>query len=135
MRKKYTLPKSETNDIKQFVLKNVQNIPVNNSKLNGSYSIKNIKFYRPDVLVGYNDIVNPDFRVEVDIEFKGMIYCRLGKKLGYYDLETYYSSRKITINKMIRRGIGLEIKHRLAYFSLQFFEGFGEGIKKVNYTL
>lgn len=104
----YVISTPETKSIKKIITKFSDRVPVDNKNMRGFFTIKNIRKYQ--------------FRVEVDIVFKGEIQARIGRNPDWYNNtilneETGYTISKIKLNRFMRKSIFHEVKNNLKYYS------------------
>lgn len=105
----YVISTPETKSIKKIITKFSDKIPVDNKNMRGFFAIKNIRKYQ--------------FRVEVDIVFKGEIQARIGRNLDWHDNSILnqelkgYKISKIKLNRFMRKSIFHEVKNYLKYYS------------------
>lgn len=110
---RYLKTDNETKTVKLAVLKFSKEIPVNNNGLRGVFTIKNFRKYQ--------------FRVEVDIVFKGKINAHIGRELNWYDSSILlnmnhkrYKISKVKLNRFLRKSLNKEVAWQLNYFSERF---------------
>ena len=105
----YVISTPETKSIKKIITKFSDRVPVDNKNIRGYFTIKNIRKYQ--------------FRVEVDIAFKGEIQARIGRNIDWYDNTILnqelkgYKISKIKLNRFMRKSIFQEVKNNLRYYS------------------
>ena len=119
---RYVINDVESKGIKKIIKKfSNKDICSSNSRLKGSFTIKNFRKY--------------PIRHEVDIEFKG----ELKASTGIYSGSKWHNSEildkkgisKIKVNKLIKRNIFHEVKQQAAYFGIEI--RFIEEIKKIKW--
>jgi hypothetical protein len=120
---RYVISNEQTKDIKSLILKHSQKITINNDRVRGVYTIKSFRKYQ--------------FRIEVDVEFKGEIHARFGHQLNWYDSSVInqkngkWKISKIKLNRFLRKSISVDLRTHLNYFSESF--KFYSDIKKIQW--
>lgn len=103
----YCIKSPENQQLKTFVKKYVRDIPINTTKLQGSFSILNIRFYT--------------YTIELEISFKGKMYGRLGRNPSLWlssDILKKDRISKVRINRHIKKSLIDKIQTRLSIFGL-----------------
>lgn len=103
----YCIKTPENRILKSFVVKYVKDIEVSSHTLQGTFSIKNIRFYK--------------YTVEIDVLYKGKIFGRRGgDKNNWLSSDILKEDRvsKVRVNKMIRKALLSKLESRLELFDI-----------------
>ena len=105
---RYVKSDSESKAIKTLVTKYVKNVPIKTDRLQGKFTVKNIRRYK--------------FHTEVDLQFKGKINAKIGRTCDWYSSDIKlghkdYRISKVKLNRYIRKSIYKDVSHQLQYFS------------------
>lgn len=106
--------------LRQRIVKFSKDIKISTQTLEGTISIKNIRFYN-------------NFFKELEVDFKGKIHVTYNRKKDWYDysLLTQPNISKIKVKRIIRKNLEKELDKRLKYFGKEL--NYWDKIKKLNW--
>ena len=89
-----------------------QDVPFQSKNLRGTLRINRVRTYM--------------FRHEVDVTFKGELYCVWNRKRDWYKIEEFLDKgkqvSKIKLNRMIRKGLYEYLKDYMKYFCVELYD-------------
>lgn len=103
---RYALKDDFSKKLRSLIITHFKDQPISNKNLEGTFTIKNIRRY------SFNFI-------EVELEFKGKIYGRVGDNYSFYDssLLSKQNISRIKVKKFLKKSIYQDIKNYLKLFS------------------
>lgn len=112
----YVISNEPTRKLQKVVHKFSREIPINNGKVKGKFTIKRYRKYL--------------MRDEVDVIFEGEIYVNYLRKLDWYqsniltDTSKGWKVSKIKVNRFIRKHLWKEVRLHLNYFDITQFHSY-----------